>query len=42
MPRDEAISVAALVGVAVAIYVIRAGMRRSLGKPKPTEEPLES
>jgi len=41
MPPEEAISVAALVSASVAVYVIRALLRRSSGKIKPAVEPLE-
>jgi amino acid transporter len=37
MPRDEAISVAALVGAAVSVYLIRAWMRRSPDQSRPAE-----
>jgi amino acid transporter len=41
MPPEEAISVAALVSVSVAVCVIRALLRRVSGKVKPAVAPLE-
>jgi hypothetical protein len=41
MPPEEAISVAALVSVSVAVYVMRALLRRASGKVKPAVAPLE-
>ena len=41
MPPEEAVSVAALVSVSVAVYVMRALLRRASGKVKPAVAPLE-